>query len=147
MNTWRKPQPEMSGEEEEPFWTPEPVIGYRGWEWSGRYLSGAYIEWKSAKLVGEHHNDPNKHPSPQWDCLCGVNTYKDPLSARNFPVLGKIALTGNVIEFEHGYRGQYGEILELAIDERYLEEKDLPQILQDIYGVPAERRDRIPWRK
>lgn len=133
---------------DEPLWTPEPIIGYRGWEWSGRRLVGAYVEWEQAKIEAKHEGrDGKDHPAPQWDCLCGVNVYKDPIQARAFPILGKIALTGEVIEFENGYRGQYGEILEIAIDETFEPQTDLPKLLTDIYKVPATREERIPWRK
>lgn len=128
----------------------EPVVGYRGWNLTVNLtLTGAYEGWTSAKMKSKHHGEWGRigpHRSPHWDCLCGVNVYKTPLGARGYPIMGRVALTGEVIEFEKGYRGEYGEILELALDETYMpERKDLVARLHERYGVPVARYEYIPW--
>lgn len=147
----------------EPLWTPEPIVAYRGWNWDGSVLVGPHTEWPTQKVDAIHH--PGKtHSAPQAGCNCGVNAYKNPLPAREYPILGLIHLTGEVHEYETGYRGQHAEIIELMVYFKFnssLSEEDLraridtdgpwpeeemDRALAKRYGVPIHRGVRIRWR-
>ena len=136
-------------DQDDTFYTFEPIVGYRGWEWSGRRLVGAVTEWQTAFMKARHidHMGSEPHLAPDWGCRCGVNVYKDVYDARGFPILGKVELSGLVIEFERGYRGQFGEIIEIAFDETFMPEADMVKVLGDIYKVPVKRLEYMPWRK
>ena len=137
--------------ERDTLWTNEPIIAYRGWEWvqQKRKLKGAYGFWDTSTIRAVHKDDVGLHKAPSWDCLCGVNAYKEVPNARNYPVLGQIELTGNVIEYTEGYRGEIGHIIHIAIWEGYFDMVELKiQDVRDAYPdviVTAERK--IPWRK
>jgi hypothetical protein len=107
----------MTEEPKEALWSPDPIVGYRGWEWdpSRKILNGTAYQWETSTHRAIHVGDPGLHKAPQWGCLCGVNVYNDPLRARGFPILGKVELTGMVIEYEEGYRGEIGKIIQLAV--------------------------------
>ncbi len=135
----------------ETLWTNEKIIAYRGWEWSAdeKVLRGAYGAWDSSTMRAVHMDDPGVHKSPAWGCLCGVNAYKEVPDARYFPILGQIELSGNVIEYDTGYRAEIGHIIHLAIWEGYLDMVsfdvlDLQKKYPDVI-VTTERK--IPWRK
>ena len=99
----RNPEPS------EALWSPDPIVGFRGWNVTpAGELKGQYSVWPSEMVFAEHHDDPGRHRSPDWECLCGVNAYKDVLDAARFPILGQVELSGLVIEYEAGYRGEVG---------------------------------------
>lgn len=147
----------------EEHWTPEPIIAYRGWTWDGNYLIGPNkVPWTSKHMKAEH---PDKgHASPHPGCLCGINSYKDVLSARPYPILGKLALTGTVDEYEDGYRASDAEILEILVYGKYNTSLDWGTLnerweasgpfprepmdlrIEEIYQVPVIRAKRIGWR-
>lgn len=124
MATWTREYSEPP-DSNEVFWTDQPIIGYRGWKWDtdAKRLRGQFDTWDSPKITAVHRGDPDRHKAPDWNCLCGINTYKtvDYEKMRRWPIVGKVELTGDVIEFERGYRGEVGEIIHLAIWEGYPE--------------------------
>lgn len=138
----------LEPDDDEALWTPEPIVAYRGWTWDpvAGLLQGVYARWESSTYVATHGAT---HRAPGWNCRCGINAFKDSYMAartdNDWPILGKIQLTGMVIEHERGYRGEIGEILELAIYDDY------PYVvegaLSEKYGVPCTRERKIPWRK
>jgi hypothetical protein len=148
----------------EEHWTPDPVIAYRGWTWNGEFLIGPNkVPWESKTMKAVHVD--KDHVSPHPGCLCGINAYKDVLMARPYPILGKIALTGTVDEYEEGYRASDAEILEIFIYAKYNTSLDWATIrdrmaasgpfpvekmdrqIEKIYQVPVHRGKRIGWRK
>ena len=41
----------LPDEPEEEFWSPEPVVAWRAWRWTGSALRGVRVEWSSSELV------------------------------------------------------------------------------------------------
>lgn len=160
-----RPQPALPEWAAEAHWTPEAVIAFRGWTWDEvtQLLVGPHGRpWPSARMVAT--DSRNDHPSPYPGCNCGINAYKDVLKARPYPILGKVALTGTVDEYEQGYRASHGEILEIFVYFKYNSSLDyhemakliltsgpwpdepMDRILRETYGVPVTRGKRIGWR-
>lgn len=149
-----------------PGWTPEPIIGYRGWNWSHtqqRLIGANGYAWESARLKAV--DTQKQHSAPYPGCLCGINAYKDPLGPRRFNIIGKVHLTGIVDEYDRGYRAEHGEIKEIFIYAKHestvhpdrlreLMETSGPfpvehvdRLIEEIYGVPVIRAKRIGWRE
>ncbi len=139
-------------EPDDTLWTPEPIVAYRGWEWDTNPkeggLKGAFGSWETSTLIAVHEGEEEKHSSPDWDCLCGINAYKDPIGARGFPIIGMIELTGLVIEYETGYRGAVGTIKHLSVWEGYFKMRGLTiaDIRNKYPDVVVTSERKIPWR-
>lgn len=95
----------------ETHWSPEVVIGWRGWDVSGGYLVGHHGQpWKQSTFVASCSVG---HRKPEWHCNCGVYALKRP--EVHGAVLGRVAMDGTVIEHENGYRAERARILELWV--------------------------------
>lgn len=154
---------------DDPLWTPEPIVGYRGWTWNDSYLIGPNgIPWTGRFMEAEHtgaYGGVVPHKSPNPGCLCGINAYKESYRARRYNIMGKLHLTGIVDEYEEGYRAQFGEIIEIAVFCKYLStlppnvltdriatsgpfpKEKIDERIEEIYQVPVTRVKRIPWRE
>lgn len=151
---WVTAGPTGEPDDSETMWMAEPIVGYRGWNWDGNYLKAGYGPWHSTFMKATHHGDVTSHESPTWSCLCGINVYKEPQGPGTYyPILGKVALTGRVIEFEFGYRGEFGRILHIAIWKGYpkMLKQDPEEFKEDLMKrysaaeITLERK--MPWRK
>jgi hypothetical protein len=101
--------PEPEGE----FWSPQPVIAWRAWQWTGSALRGMVTEW--AGLEFEASCGECDEP-PGWDHPCGVYAVASPSSLPEFfraDVIGRVELSGLVIEHEIGFRASHARILEV----------------------------------
>lgn len=112
---WADARPEPSEE----FWSPDPIQGWRVWKWNGRVLKGSYErDWPLDRLKADCVvcDDP-----PGWDCPCGIYAMKDhrslPSSRSGPTIVGKVELSGRVVEHEDGYRASNARITELWIDD------------------------------
>ena len=97
-----------AGDEEptEEFWSPEAVAGWRAWQWTGSVLRGVVSEWTTQRFVAwcDYCDEP-----PGWDHPCGIYAVSRPSEVgAMFPgkpdVVGRVELSGLVIEHESGYR-------------------------------------------
>ena len=96
----------------ESHWSPEPIIGFRGWDVSEGYLVGHHGQsWKEATFLASCGIG---HRRPEWQCNCGVYAHKTPDDLHGV-VVGKVAMTGIVIEHEDGYRAERARIVELWV--------------------------------
>jgi len=106
---WATTKP-IPTEPEEPHWSPEPVIGWREWANNAGILTGMYGRpWHSKTYEAPCDRT---HPAPQWDCTCGVYAVPTPPFGA---VVGRVELTGTVIEHEHGYRAERAKITHLWV--------------------------------
>jgi hypothetical protein len=112
---WGTTTPEP-GEE---FWSPDEIEGWRAWSWTGKVLKGSFEhDWVSTSLDAECVvcSEP-----PGWDCPCGIYAMKKrrsvPPPRRGSAIVGKVALTGRVIEHEDGYRASRARMTDLWIDD------------------------------
>jgi hypothetical protein len=103
----------------EEFWSPDPVAAWRTWKWNGRVLKGSFErDWPSDLMEADCVvcSEP-----PGWDCPCGIYAMKDhrplPVVRPGSAIIGKVALSGRVIEHEEGYRGSHARITDLWVDD------------------------------
>jgi hypothetical protein len=147
----------------------EPVAGWRIWrvvERSGRFLLASLyvnVAWPSrAPLEAKCHQFlfHGPHRAPFAECTCGI--YSTPLSGvpvsplgrRFFPtVIGTLALWGDVVECERGWRAQLGYPQRLfvpRIGKRPNDRDDRVVAGLAHYGIPVEilhvprREDVVP---
>lgn len=157
-------------------WTPDPVLAWRWWTLNTERLTlvGNVARWESGTMEATHVGDGfnpysraveahDKAPHP--GCLCGVNALKvsevyeyakqlfhpypgifvvnrDPT-----PVVGRVALTGIVDEYEKGYRAEKAEIIELVVlsDAPIFKVPGVLDALEERYGVRPTVQSRESW--
>lgn len=112
-------------------WSPTPVLGYRLWAVGDDGLHGVKMVWPGRKLTATCLSSGGKREIPHTDGRCGrlgcgVYAAKtvDPLFTE-FDIagigdvaLGLVALTGKVVEHDHGYRGAEAEVIALGASRR-----------------------------
>jgi hypothetical protein len=131
------------------------ALGWRAWKVSespdGLYLGsiiydGVWLPGKAATAVCRRQEDPfaepvDAHDAPGTKCLCGIHAARDPVDAisylrgRDEPgtvcrVLGEVALSGQVVETEAGWRASVAWPARL-----YVGDPGIADALA-IYGVP-----------
>lgn len=123
----------------EVHWSPEAVMGWRGWDVSGGHLLGHYRQpWKSSMFVAGCEKG---HPRPEWRCNCGIYALKDPADVTGV-VIGRVAMEGVVIEHEQGYRAERARIVELWVG---ASDTDLASWLEQNYpDVAVETSRPVP---
>ena len=105
------------------FWSPQPIVAWRAWRWTGSTLRGVFSDWVSSEF--EASCDECDEP-PGWGHVCGVYAVPSPqlLSAFiNADVIGRVELSGLVIEHEGGFRASHVRILELWARRRDIVER------------------------
>lgn len=105
----------LTEEPEEEFWSPEPVIAWRGWLWTGSVLRGVVTEWPRQEFEAwcEECVEP-----PGWHHACGIYAVSRPSNLKAMfigkpDVVGRVELSGLVIHHEIGYRASHARILDL----------------------------------
>jgi hypothetical protein len=131
--------PAITAEPEEEFWSPTPVSGWRAWSWNGHVLHGVMTAWPTESLTATCQTCPQV---PGWNHLCGIYAVTDRKNVAAFPVgsavVGRVELSGLVIEHERGYRGEEARIVELHVDSA-----DTADALAARYpGVPVSVKER-----
>lgn len=109
-------------------WSPHPIIGFRAWTIDQDGLHGAKLRWTSRSLKAGCYpffRPQDGIPHSEGECgdpPCGIYATKALTTLLSFmgdtPVgiaLGMVALTGRVIEHEHGYRAGEAEVLALTV--------------------------------
>jgi hypothetical protein len=92
----------------EAFWSPTAITGWPGWTWDGTTLRGMWQEWPISRLTAGCPNGCERPPG--WGCTCGVYATIQRSLVAFFEVVGRVELTGRVIEHEHGYRAEHARI-------------------------------------
>jgi hypothetical protein len=95
--------------------------------------------------------EPNHHPAPELDCRCGIygvrsiaaaRSYLElpPLLCRDDRVIGRVALWGDVVEGESGWRASHAYPLELFVPSPVAGHRYVDEILfaLEAYGVPVD---------
>lgn len=108
----------LSETEPEELWSPEAILGWRAWLWTGEELRGVWRSWTTAVFEAECTLCDEV---PGWGHTCGVYAVKrrwklhvfDRPAVRDRMVIGRVELTGLVVEHEAGYRAQRARIVEL----------------------------------
>jgi hypothetical protein len=99
----------------EEFWSPDVVVGWRAWQWTGSVLRGVVTEWPKQHFVAWCEFCPEP---PGWQHPCGIYAVPRPSQVDTmFPgkpdVVGRVALSGLVVEHESGFRASNATILDL----------------------------------
>jgi hypothetical protein len=107
--------PEPPTEPVDEFWSPQPIIAWRAWRWNGTCLQGVRAAWTTAQF--DAACDLCKE-CPGWVHACGVYAVSRPGDALTVfggtaDVVGRVELSGLVIEHEVGYRASHARILDL----------------------------------
>ncbi|MFH1329163.1 MAG: hypothetical protein ABIJ48_00675 [Actinomycetota bacterium] len=103
------------------FWSPAPILGFRMWRLTSLGVRGVVQVWEEPRLEARCPRGPGApHDAPC--CRCGIYAFKDAgalWGARPgaWPgiIYGLVALSGKVIEHEHGYRAQRAEVPAVAL--------------------------------
>lgn len=113
-------------------WSPNPVLGYRLWSIDPRGLVGFRVRWESPRLTarcetfGREPGGDEDIPHTGGECgvpPCGIYATKSldallgahPEATGGDIALGLVALTGKVVEHEHGYRAAEAEVIALGM--------------------------------
>ncbi len=99
------------------FWSPVPVSGWRAWYWNGHALHGVMQAWPDQSFTATCDSCPEV---PGWAHSCGVYaaTGRDNVAVFGPPdamVVGRVELSGLVIEHDKGYRAEHARIVELFV--------------------------------
>ena len=136
-------------EPDEEFWSPEVVVGWRAWQWTGAVLRGVVTEWPTQNFIAwcEQCSEP-----PGWEHPCGVYAVARPSEVRTmFPgkpdVVGRVELSGLVIEHESGYRASHARILDLWTGSAFIADwlSDLYPDVNVHRGYPPDDREAMSW--
>jgi len=130
----------------------EPVIGFRDFvlrtSIDGPILMSrndhpwVYRKRMRALCASTNSGQPfSKHDAPEENCQCGIYGYarpNDPNLQQRDVVWGEIAMWGEVLICEKGYRSQFAYPLNLFIrDNGTRNVHYLAEELQELYGVPC----------
>ncbi len=108
-------------------WSPIPILAFRAWTVEGGRLRGAVEPWAGLSMEATCRTTGGSHEVPHTDGRCGLPACGIYALKRAEAIgrvtgwstahlaLGLVALTGKVVEHEHGYRAQRAEILALAV--------------------------------
>ncbi len=144
-------------------WSPAPVLGFRIWFAADGALHGARAAWPAPAMTarcGRHPGDRFEVPHTDGRCGrlgCGIYATKEPgplilehlpASARGW-VGGVVALTGKVVEHEHGYRAESAEVVAAAAVGRrerafLVDPEDLACLFREPQRVVGHATDRRP---
>lgn len=125
----------------EEFWSPTAVPAWRAWRWTGEVLHGVWQPWESPTLVAEC---PLCLSAPADEHTCGIYAFKEPsevvamTGGQTGLVIGRVELTGLVIEHDRGYRAGEARMVELmaapsiaaAVQARYPDVPVSPRLLE-----------------
>lgn len=115
---WAPPaEPEEPEEDtEEEYWSPTAIPAWRAWGWTGEVLKGVWQPWTTSKFVAVC---PECTEVPGLAHTCGVYAFKNVSDVvamtgrRSGLVIGRVELSGLVIEHEKGYRAEEVKMVEL----------------------------------
>jgi hypothetical protein len=111
-----------------PAWSPVPVLGFRVWNLREEGFYGYRVRWEHRSLAAECGSTRNQDDVPHTDgqCAnppCGIYAAKDVdriIEAHSnlevaMMAVGLVAMTGKVVEHEHGWRAERVTVLALAL--------------------------------
>lgn len=137
------------------MWSPQPVTGYRMWGLGGFGLKGVRTTWTKPTLTatcqGPFSRTTGEIPHSAGQCGrlgCGIYaarnviTLLDSKLAQGVPddlVVGEVALTGKVVEHEHGFRAATATTTAaLVFYQGGAHLADDPQDLDELFSLPID---------
>lgn len=107
------------------FWSPTPVLGFRFWYIFSGCLQGVRHTWPRPELTAQCALRGPGAPHAGGGCRCGIYALKAPESlpepgrVKTRPgagiAYGVVALSGVVVEHEHGYRAARAQAVAVAV--------------------------------
>lgn len=137
-------------------WSPIPVLGYRAWYVNKNSVFGAKMWWKTPSLSATCLNyvDGEDIPHSFQKCgppACGIYAAKDLTVLRKElglrvmgPIVGVVALSGKVVEHDHGYRASDARVVALAGqlgDGRFA--TDDPTMIDEVFAAPDRTLEKL----
>ena len=133
----------------EEAWSPTPVLGYRIWAMSDNGLHGVRTRWREPSMRAECGATADRDGIPHSDGRCGrlgcgIYAAKSATrlldefapALRSTFAVGLIALSGKVVEHEHGYRGAEATVIALvAVDRMRAVFSSEPAILKSVFSA------------
>ncbi len=140
-------------------WSPAPVLGYRAWVLHKGGVYGAKVWWKSPTLSARCLNniDGEDIPHSIGRCgppACGIYAAKDiTVLQRELglkvlgPVVGVVALSGKVVEHDHGYRASAATVLAIGgmVHGKPFATDD-PDAIADVFAEPDRTIEHLQTR-
>lgn len=139
---------EEAEDEPEEYWSDQVVEGWRVWVWTRGGLWGVQVEWPTDRLTATCQTCPEV---PSWSHTCGIYAVKDPRDmfrvvrpwVTDEVVVGRVALSGMVIEHDIGYRAEHAQIVELYARREMLDV--LAAVFPDVLVCPRDQYKKRPW--
>lgn len=144
------PTPRPIEPEQEAFWSPTGVSGWRTWAWTPAGLHGYRVPWTGPELTAECHSCDEV---PGWSHSCGIYAVKtrQQLSTAFFHqtgrvdlVAGRVEMEGLVIEHESGYRAERARIVELVVPDELVD--DVARRYPEVRVVAEQRKGGAVWQ-
>ncbi|NND04649.1 MAG: hypothetical protein HKN91_17885 [Acidimicrobiia bacterium] len=112
------------------FWSPEPIVGYRVWNVFRDRMQGFHSVWREPAFSAQCTLPDAETAAPHIvdGCECGVYAAKDPAWLKSHfagavagprVALGRVALSGRVVEHTDGFRAQEARVIAIAVRTRH----------------------------
>ena len=131
-------------------WSPVPILGFRLWAIREAGLFGYRTQWRQPKLTALCLNSVPGEDVPHSVHRCGppacgayatksLEVLRDELGIKKVTeyAVGVVALTGKVIEHEHGYRAAHASVTAISatVGDQYLNTDD-PIVMKKFFLQP-----------
>ena len=134
-------------------WTPIPIASFTMWELSGETMDDGAVAWRSRTAVGTcDHSAAGDLPHTTKACArggCGIVGFRDLSKLGDVPSdglvgVGRLHMSGRVVEHEHGYRAELAEVVALIATDggRWFRTRDHNQI-DDFFASPEATFGRL----
>ncbi|MEA1902706.1 MAG: hypothetical protein U9N56_04185 [Actinomycetota bacterium] len=132
-------------------WSPTPIYGFRMWAVRQDGLHGAMVRWREPRLTSECLNQIPGEDVPHSVRICGspacgiyatksLAVLRQELGVSDIDgyVIAVVALSGKVVEHEHGYRAARAEVVAVAgrLGGRHIFTDD-PETITDFFARPS----------
>lgn len=134
-------------------WTPIPIASFTMWELSGESMDDGAVSWRGRTAVGTCGlSATGDLPHTTKRCIrseCGIVGYRDLTMLGDVPSeglvgVGRLQMSGRVVEHEHGYRAELAEVVALIATDgsRWFRTRDRGQI-DDFFTSPEVTFGRL----
>ena len=134
-------------------WTPIPITSFTMWRLIDSTMHDGCVPWRTSVAVGTCHRStesPAPHATDQCAASgCGIVAMKsagmlDGFDHDSMIAIGRLEMSGRVVEHEHGFRAELAEVVALiATDgQRWFRSHDRGQI-EELFATPEQTFTRL----
>lgn len=134
-------------------WTPIPIVSFTMWELSGNTMRDDAVSWRGRRAVGTCDGSAaGDLPHTTEACArggCGIVGFRDlgllgDVPSDDLVCVGRLHMSGRVVEHEHGYRAELAEVVALIATDgsRWFRTRDRGQI-DDFFATPEATFGRL----